>query len=75
MTLVLSVVLALAGIVLVALGIWDVAKLIHGSKDDRVFGVTDPTSWAELVKVSPRWLLLILAGVALILTAVVVAAQ
>jgi hypothetical protein len=75
MTLALSVVLALAGIILLALGVWDAAKLVHGSEDKRVFGATDPASWADLVKASPRWLLLIIAGVALIVVSVVVAAQ
>lgn len=77
----LRIVLTVLGLGFIVLGFIDAATLVQGRRKSEppILGSTDPESWAELVravveliKASPRWLLLILAGVALIVLGFVV---
>jgi hypothetical protein len=81
MMLLLKVALCIIGIGFMVLAFFDALRLVRNESrsEEPIKGATDPESWADLVraavdliKVSPRWLLLFLVGIALVVVAIVI---
>lgn len=77
----LKIALSVVGLSLIVLGFFDVLRLVRAEQraEPPILGSSDPESWAELVRAvveliraSPRWLLLILTGAALIVMSLVI---